>query len=139
LLVCLEFVNPNLCIDLDVCYGFNLYSILPVWLSTLTYVILEQVQLDYLFCQIVNEAAKYRYRSGNLFNAGSLTVRAPCGAVGHGAIYHSQSPEAYFAHTPGIKVSSRIYHLQQNSSGRNAVQCESKNPPCDLWFSDIFS
>jgi len=62
---------------------------------------------DYIFPafdQIVNEAAKYRYRSGNLFNVGSLTVRSPCGAVGHGALYHSQSPEAYFAHTPGLKV-----------------------------------
>uniref|UniRef100_A0A1B0DNY0 3-methyl-2-oxobutanoate dehydrogenase (2-methylpropanoyl-transferring) n=1 Tax=Phlebotomus papatasi TaxID=29031 RepID=A0A1B0DNY0_PHLPP len=62
---------------------------------------------DYMFPafdQIVNEAAKYRYRSGNLFNCGSLTIRAPCGAVGHGALYHSQSPEAYFAHTPGLKI-----------------------------------
>lgn len=62
---------------------------------------------DYIFPafdQIVNEAAKYRYRSGNMFNVGSLTIRAPCGAVGHGALYHSQSPEAYFAHTPGMKV-----------------------------------
>ncbi|EWM21732.1 branched-chain alpha-keto acid decarboxylase e1 beta subunit [Nannochloropsis gaditana] len=33
-----------------------------------------------------------------------LTVRAPCGAVGHGGHYHSQSPEAYFTHTPGLKV-----------------------------------
>lgn len=62
---------------------------------------------DYIFPafdQIVNEAAKYRYRSGNSFNVGTLTIRAPCGAVGHGALYHSQSPEAYFAHTPGLKV-----------------------------------
>ena len=62
---------------------------------------------DYIFPafdQIVNEAAKYRYRSGNLFNCGGLTIRATWGAVGHGALYHSQSPEAYFAHTPGLKV-----------------------------------
>jgi 2-oxoisovalerate dehydrogenase E1 component beta subunit len=62
---------------------------------------------DYIFPafdQIVNEAAKYRYRSGNLFNCGGLTIRAPCGAVGHGGLYHSQSPEAYFAGTPGLKV-----------------------------------
>lgn len=62
---------------------------------------------DYIFPafdQIVNEAAKYRYRSGNQFNCGKLTFRAPCGAVGHGAHYHSQSPEAYFTHTPGLKV-----------------------------------
>ncbi|XP_042299267.1 2-oxoisovalerate dehydrogenase subunit beta, mitochondrial-like isoform X2 [Sceloporus undulatus] len=62
---------------------------------------------DYIFPafdQIVNEAAKYRYRSGDLFNCGSLTIRAPWGCVGHGALYHSQSPEAFFAHCPGLKV-----------------------------------
>ena len=52
----------------------------------------------------MNEAAKYRYRSGNLFDCGSLTFRATWGAVGHGALYHSQSPESYFAHTPGLKI-----------------------------------
>jgi len=62
---------------------------------------------DYIFPafdQIVNEAAKYRYRSGSQFDCGNLTIRSPCSAVGHGALYHSQSPEAYFAHTPGLKV-----------------------------------
>lgn len=62
---------------------------------------------DYIFPafdQIVNEAAKYRFRSGNQFDCGGLTFRAPCGAVGHGGLYHSQSPEAYFCHTPGLKV-----------------------------------
>ncbi|XP_063911547.1 2-oxoisovalerate dehydrogenase subunit beta, mitochondrial isoform X1 [Zophobas morio] len=62
---------------------------------------------DYIFPafdQLVNEAAKMRYRSGGQFDCGKLTVRAPCGAVGHGALYHSQSPEAYFAHTPGLKI-----------------------------------
>ncbi|KAJ3348676.1 hypothetical protein HDU91_006518 [Kappamyces sp. JEL0680] len=53
---------------------------------------------------IVNEAAKFRYRSGNEFDVGGLTIRMPCMAVGHGGHYHSQSPEAYFAHTPGLKV-----------------------------------
>ena len=62
---------------------------------------------DYMFPafdQLVNEAAKYRYRSGNEFNVGKLLVRMPCSAVGHGGMYHSQSPEAYFCHTPGLKV-----------------------------------
>ncbi|CAG5041226.1 unnamed protein product [Parnassius apollo] len=62
---------------------------------------------DYIFPafdQLVNEAAKARYRSGGQFDAGALTVRTPCGAVGHGGLYHSQSPEAYFAHTPGLRV-----------------------------------
>uniref|UniRef100_A0A8C4WWS8 2-oxoisovalerate dehydrogenase subunit beta, mitochondrial n=1 Tax=Eptatretus burgeri TaxID=7764 RepID=A0A8C4WWS8_EPTBU len=62
---------------------------------------------DYIypaFDQVVNEAAKYRYRSGNLFDCGKMTVRAPWGCVGHGAMYHSQSPEAFFTHCPGVKV-----------------------------------
>lgn len=63
---------------------------------------------DYIFPafdQIVNEAAKFRYRSGNNFNCGLLTIRTPVGAVGHGGLYHSQSPEGFFAHVPGLKVS----------------------------------
>ncbi|XP_066389159.1 2-oxoisovalerate dehydrogenase subunit beta 1, mitochondrial-like isoform X2 [Miscanthus floridulus] len=62
---------------------------------------------DYIFPafdQIVNEAAKFRYRSGNEFNCGGLTIRTPYGAVGHGGHYHSQSPEAFFCHVPGLKV-----------------------------------
>jgi Transketolase, pyrimidine binding domain len=62
---------------------------------------------DYIFPafdQIVNEMAKFRYRSGNQWNCGGVTLRSPCGAVGHGALYHSQSPEAYLAHTPGLTV-----------------------------------
>ena len=74
---------------------------------------LAEIQFaDYIFPafdQVVNEAAKYRYRSGGHFDCGKLVVRAPYGAVGHGALYHSQSPEAYFAHTPGIKVFFREY------------------------------
>jgi len=62
---------------------------------------------DYIFPafdQLVNEAAKFRYRSGGQFAAGGLTVRAPAAAVGHGGHYHSQSPESYFCHTPGLRV-----------------------------------
>lgn len=62
---------------------------------------------DYIFPafdQIVNESAKFRYRSGNQFNVGSLTIRTPYGGGINGAHYHSQSPEAYFTHTPGLKV-----------------------------------
>ena len=54
--------------------------------------IAEMQFADYIFPafdQIVNEAAKFRYRSGNQFNCGSLTIRSPYGAVGHGACYHS--------------------------------------------------
>ena len=62
---------------------------------------------DYIFPafdQIVNESAKFRYRSGNLFDVGGLTIRAPYGGGIAGGLYHSQSPEAYFAHPPGLKI-----------------------------------
>lgn len=62
---------------------------------------------DYIFPafdQLVNETAKFRYRSGSLFDVGGLTVRAPYGGGIAGGHYHSQSPEAYFAHTPGLPV-----------------------------------
>ena len=62
---------------------------------------------DYIFPafdQIVNEAAKFRYRSGDQFYCGGLTIRTPYGGGIAGGLYHSQSPEAYFCHTPGLKV-----------------------------------
>ncbi len=62
---------------------------------------------DYIFPafdQIVNEAAKFRYRSGNQFNVGGLTFRTPYGGGIAGALYHSQSPEALFCHIAGLKV-----------------------------------
>lgn len=55
------------------------------------------------FDQIVNEAAKMRYRSGGQF-ACPLVIRTPYGGGIRGGHYHSQSPEAYFVHTPGLKV-----------------------------------
>ncbi|GGO73126.1 alpha-ketoacid dehydrogenase subunit beta [Bowmanella pacifica] len=62
---------------------------------------------DYIFPafdQIVNETAKWRYRSGGQFSVGTLTIRTPYGGGIAGGLYHSQSPEAYFAHTPGLKI-----------------------------------
>jgi 2-oxoisovalerate dehydrogenase E1 component beta subunit len=62
---------------------------------------------DYIFPafdQIVNETAKWRYRSGGQFTCGTLTIRTPYGGGIAGGLYHSQSPEAFFAHIPGMKV-----------------------------------
>src|SRR5436309_12863580 len=53
--------------------------------------------------QIMNEAAKIRYRSGGDFNC-PLVIRTPYGGGIHGALYHLQSIEAIFTHTPGLKV-----------------------------------
>jgi 2-oxoisovalerate dehydrogenase E1 component subunit beta len=61
---------------------------------------------DYIhpaFDQIVNEAAKIRYRSNGAFGC-PIVVRAPFGAGVHGGLYHSQSVEALFHHIPGLKI-----------------------------------
>lgn len=55
------------------------------------------------FNQIVSEAARIRYRSNGDFEV-PLVIRAPWGGGVHGALYHSQSIEAFFAHVPGLKV-----------------------------------
>jgi 2-oxoisovalerate dehydrogenase E1 component beta subunit len=55
------------------------------------------------FNQIVSEAARMRYRSNDAFGC-PITIRAPYGGGVHGALYHSQSVEAFFAHVPGLKV-----------------------------------
>jgi len=59
---------------------------------------------DYIhpaYDQIVNEAAKVRYRSNGVYSC-PIVVRAPFGAGVHGGLYHSQSVEALFFHVPGF-------------------------------------
>jgi 2-oxoisovalerate dehydrogenase E1 component beta subunit len=61
---------------------------------------------DYIFPaydQIVNEIAKLRHRSGGEFSS-PVTIRTPAGGGIKGGHHHSQSPEAQFTHTPGLKV-----------------------------------
>lgn len=55
------------------------------------------------FDQIVSEAARMRYRSNGDWGV-PMVIRAPCGGGIHGALYHSQSVEAFYAHVPGLKV-----------------------------------
>jgi 2-oxoisovalerate dehydrogenase E1 component beta subunit len=62
--------------------------------------------IDFLFPgfdMLVSEAAKMRYRSAGQF-ACPMVVRSPYGGGVRGGGYHSQSPEAYFVATPGLKV-----------------------------------
>lgn len=79
-----------------------------IGMAAVGYTAIAEIQFaDYIFPafdQIVNEAAKYRYRSGNTFDVGALTFRTSWGAVGHGGHYHSQCPEAFFAHAAGLKI-----------------------------------
>jgi 2-oxoisovalerate dehydrogenase E1 component beta subunit len=55
------------------------------------------------FDQLVNEASKFRYRSGGEFPC-PMVVRVPVGGGIKGGHYHSQSPESMFIHTAGLKV-----------------------------------
>jgi len=55
------------------------------------------------FEQIVNEAARIRYRSNGAFSC-PIVIRVPYGGGVHGALYHSQCIEAFFTHVPGLKV-----------------------------------
>ena len=53
--------------------------------------------------QIISEAARIRYRSNGDWSV-PMVIRTPYGGGIHGALYHSQSIEAFFCHTPGLKV-----------------------------------
>jgi pyruvate/2-oxoglutarate/acetoin dehydrogenase E1 component len=68
--------------------------------------VLEMQFADFISCafdQIVNSAATLRYRHGGRAQC-PIVVRAPSGAGIHGALFHSQNPEAWFARVPGLKV-----------------------------------
>jgi len=61
---------------------------------------------DFITCgfdQIVNQVATLRYRTAGDMHA-PLVIRSPSAAGVHGGLYHSQSPEAWFARAPGLKV-----------------------------------
>jgi pyruvate dehydrogenase E1 component beta subunit len=77
--------------------GMALYGLKPV----------AEIQfLDFIypaFDQIVSEIAKFRYRSGGEYPC-PVVIRSPYGGGVKGGLYHSQSSEAYFAHTAGLKV-----------------------------------
>ncbi len=77
--------------------GMALYGLRPV----------PEIQFaDFIYPaydQIVNELAKFRYRSGGQYPC-PVVIRTPYGGGIRGGHYHSQSPEAYFVHTPGLKV-----------------------------------
>jgi 2-oxoisovalerate dehydrogenase E1 component beta subunit len=77
--------------------GMALYGLVPV----------PEIQFsDFIwpaYDQIVNELAKYRYRSGGEYSS-KMVIRTPVGGGIRGGHYHSQHPEAPFVHVPGLKV-----------------------------------
>ena len=77
--------------------GMAMYGLKPI----------AEIQFqDYIFPafdQIINNVAKVRYRTGGRFEV-PLIIRTPYGGGVRGGLYHSQSGEAYFAHTAGLIV-----------------------------------
>jgi 2-oxoisovalerate dehydrogenase E1 component beta subunit len=99
----LERFGPDRVVDTPICEsaivgaasGAALMGLLPV---------VEMQFADFIACafdQVVNMAAKFRYRTGSHV---PLVIRAPFGGRIHGGPYHSQCPEAWFVHVPGLKV-----------------------------------
>ncbi len=78
-----------------------------IGMSVAGYRVIAEIQFaDYIhpaFNQIVSEAARISYRSDGRWNV-PIVIRTPYGAGIHGALYHSQSIEAFYAHVPGLKV-----------------------------------
>jgi len=77
--------------------GMSLHGLLPV---------AEIEFADFIhpaFDQIVSEASRMRYRTNGDFGL-PMVIRVPWGGGIHGALYHSQSIEAFYGHIPGIKV-----------------------------------
>jgi 2-oxoisovalerate dehydrogenase E1 component beta subunit len=81
------------------------------------------------FDQIVSEAAKFRYRSNNAWDC-PITIRAPYGAVPGGALYHSQSVEAWFCNTPGLKVVAPSYP----ADAKGMIKAAIRDPDPVLFF-----
>jgi 2-oxoisovalerate dehydrogenase E1 component beta subunit len=66
--------------------------------------VVEMQFIDFISCafnQVVNFAAPNRYRWGQKV---PIVIRGPAGGNVHGSAYHSQNPESYFQHTPGLKI-----------------------------------
>jgi 2-oxoisovalerate dehydrogenase E1 component len=78
-----------------------------IGVSATGFKVLPEIQFaDYIhpaFDQIVSEAARVSYRSDGRWNV-PIVIRTPYGAGIHGAQYHSQSIESFYAHVPGLKV-----------------------------------
>ena len=73
------------------------------------------------FDQIINEAARFYYRSNGAWEC-PITIRAPYGVVPGGALYHSQSVEAWFCNTPGLKVAAPTFPADAKGMLKSAIR-----------------
>lgn len=99
----LEKFGEDRVIDTPICESAIVGSAVGAALMGLRPVVEMQFS-DFIACafdQIVNMAAKFRYRTGTSV---PLVIRGPSGGGVHGGPFHSQNPEGWFVHVPGLKV-----------------------------------
>src|SRR5437588_1641510 len=91
---------------------------------------------DFISCgfdQLVNVAGKMHYRQGL---AVPLTVRLPSGGGFSGGPFHSQNPEAWFMHAPGIKVVAPS--TPADAKGLLSAAIRDPNPVCFLEHKNLY-
>ncbi len=91
---------------------------------------------DFISCgfdQLVNVAAKMHYRQGL---AVPITVRLPSGGGFSGGPFHSQNPEAWFMHAPGIKVVAPA--TAEDAKGLLHAAIRDPNPVCYMEHKHLY-
>ncbi len=91
---------------------------------------------DFIACgfdQLVNVAGKMHYRQGL---AVPITVRLPSGGGFSGGPFHSQNPEAWFMHAPGIKVVAPA--TAEDAKGLLISAIRDPNPVCFLEHKHLY-
>src|SRR3989440_10888127 len=91
---------------------------------------------DFISCgfdQLVNVAGKMHYRQGL---AVPITVRLPCGGGFSGGPFHSQNPEAWFMHSPGIKVVAPS--TAEDAKGLLHAAIHDSNPVCYMEHKHLY-
>ena len=91
---------------------------------------------DFISCgfdQLVNVAAKMHYRQGL---AVPITVRLPSGGGFSGGPFHSQNPEGWFMHAPGIKVVAPS--TAEDAKGLLHTAIRDPNPVCYMEHKHLY-
>lgn len=111
------------------CAGAAMAGLRPV--IEIMYVDFMTIAMD----PLVNQASKIRLMSGGAFDL-PMTIIAPCGAGTCEAAQHSNSLEAWFLNTPGLKVAmpSTVYDMK----GLLTAAIRDNNPVMYLWHKALY-